>query len=109
VQAITLAWKFQKHLFLAVSYCHWAEGHQPNDATAACADSCLEEWNGGVNSTSSIRNSTAAEVDELWKTYTVFTVVRNPLARAASSYKFLLSAMAAEPNKCRTLVSSCCC
>lgn len=63
-------------------------------------------WNGGAKSTSSVVNTTAADIDAMWRDYFVFTVVRNPLARAVSSYKFLLSAMSADREECKDLVSS---
>ncbi|KAL4437374.1 hypothetical protein ABPG75_004513 [Micractinium tetrahymenae] len=56
--------------------------------------SCLEPWNG--NPASSVANASEAAIHAMWQDYFVFTVVRNPLARAVSAYKFVLSATVAD-------------
>ena len=51
-------------------------------------------------------NVTGEELQRLWLDYFVFSVVRNPLSRAISSYKFVVSATLAKPE-CSNLVSRC--
>ena len=59
---------------------------------ASTAGNCFENWGGSLPSTA--ETMTTPEIIAVWREYFVFTVVRNPLDRATSMYKFLMGYLA---------------
>lgn len=76
---------------------HFKDCREPNAPA-----SCLERL---FVSNSSIAGWSEVRVASMWCRYFIFTVARDPLERAVSTYHWLMRTVLPEPANCRSLVS----